>query len=358
MERLLHSEDAMSVEGEAVTGQAAEDLPLVTVAIPCLNEERHIEGVVRGALAQDYPRERLEVIVADGGSNDQTLAILARIAAEDARLTVIDNPRRIQAAAMNEIIRRARGEVVVRLDAHCAYAQDYLRSCVGVLARTGADNVGGAQRPRAESRFQRALCAALDSPLGVGGADYRSAEREGFVDTVFCGAFRRRVFETVGMFDPGAITNEDAELNQRILAAGGRVYLSRDIVAHYYPRDSFRALAKQYFRYGKGRARTLLKHKTFPTPRPLVPFLSLLGGAALLTISTLRPLRLPAFAGYGLVCAIEALRVGRKAGLDALPVVWAIFPVLHVSHGVGFAAGLVHYLWRPDWSEAERLTAS
>ena len=101
--------------------------------------------------------------------------------------------------------------------------------------------------PRRRPSFQRALCAALESPLGVGGAKYRSAEAEGFVDTVFLGAFRRRVFETVGLWDPGAITNEDAELNQRILDAGGQIYLSRDIVVHYFPRDSFKTLAKQYF---------------------------------------------------------------------------------------------------------------
>src|SRR5262249_55567236 len=161
---------------------------------------------------------------------------------------------RLQAAGMNHVIRRARGDVIVRMDVHAEYASDYLSRCIEVLERTGADNVGGAQRARAESRFQRALCAALSSPLGVGGASYRSDKGEGWVDTVFLGAFRRRVFERIGLYDPRAITNEDAELNQRILASGGRVYLSKQIVVHYYPRDSFRALAKQYYKYGRGRA--------------------------------------------------------------------------------------------------------
>ncbi|MGZ5967518.1 MAG: glycosyltransferase family 2 protein, partial [Polyangiales bacterium] len=225
--------------------------PMVTIAMPCFNEERFIEHCVRSVLAQDYPRDRIEVLVADGRSTDTTREILAHLIAEDPRIQLIDNPERLQAAGMNEIVRVARGDVIVRMDVHCEYAPDYVRKCVEVLERTGADNVGGAQRARATTLFQRALCAALSSPLGVGGAKYRSPENEGFVDTVFLGAFDKKVFERVGLYDPRAITNEDAELNQRIVASGGKVYLSRDIVVHYYPRDSFAALARQYFKYGR-----------------------------------------------------------------------------------------------------------
>ena len=334
-------------------------LPFVTVAMPCLNEEAFIEACIRTVLAQDYPADRIEVLVADGGSTDRTLEILARLSAEDSRVRVIDNPQRIQAAGMNELIRTARGDVVVRMDVHCEYAPDYVRKCVEVLARTGADNVGGAQRARATSLFQRALCAALDSPLGVGGAKYRSAESEGFVDTVFLGAFRRAVFEQVGMYDPRATTNEDAELNQRIIEAGGKIYLSREIVVHYHPRASYAALAKQYYRYGRGRARTLLKRGRFLSLRPALPFLMTTGGALLALTSPVQPLTPFAFGGYALATAVEAVRVGRKAGVTAIPIVWTIFPVLHVSHGVGFAAGLVRHglLGDRDWPEVdERLS--
>jgi glycosyltransferase involved in cell wall biosynthesis len=319
------------------------ELPLITIAMPCLNEERFIEACVRSVLAQDYPAERMEVLVADGGSTDATREILARLTREDPRIRLIDNPDRIQAAGMNHIIRAARGQVVVRMDVHCEYADDYVRKCVTVLEDTGADNVGGAQRARPTTFFQRALCAALTSPLGVGGAKYRSADSEGFVDTVFLGAFRRRVFEQIGMYDPGAITNEDAELNQRIVASGGKVYLSREIVVHYHPRESLRALAKQYFKYGRGRARTLLKHKKLLSLRPAIPFLMVAGATALLATSAVQPVTPFAFGAYALATAAEAVRVGRTAGVAAIPVVWVIFPVLHVSHGVGFAAGLVQY---------------
>ncbi len=148
----------------------------------------------------------------------------------------------------------------------------------------------------------------------------------------------------------------DAELNQRILDAGGQIYLSRDIVVHYFPRETFKALAKQYYKYGRGRARTLMKLGTFPTLRPLLPFLMTTGAATLVACPPLWPLAPAAFAAYALATGAEAVRVGRKLGAPALPLVWAMFPVLHVSHGVGFAAGLVRYLRDPDWRcEPERI---
>src|SRR6187551_2946948 len=253
--------------------------PRVTIAMPAYNEERYIEACIASVQAQDYPKDLIEILVADGRSTDRTREILARLASVDPRIVMIDNPDRLQAAGLGQIVKQALGDVIVRMDVHCEYAPDYVRKCVETLERTGADNVGGAQRAKAKTAFQRALCAALTSPLGVGGAKYRSADAEGFVDTVFLGAFRRKVFETVGLWDPAAITNEDAELNQRILDTGGRIYLSRDIVVHYFPRTSFKTLAKQYYKYGRGRARTLLELGTFPTLRPMLPFFLTTGAA-------------------------------------------------------------------------------
>ena len=329
--------------------------PFVSVVVPCLNEECYIEACLRGIAAQTYPEHLVEVIVADGGSKDGTAAILARLAAEIANVRVIENPDRIQSAGLNRMIRESRGDVILRMDVHCDYAPDYVQACVDVLMETGADNVGGAARPRARTAFQRALCAALSSPLGVGGAAYRSADREGYVDTVPFGAFRRSTLERVGLFDPRAVTNEDAELNQRILGAGGKVYLSRRIEVYYYPRESFRALASQYFKYGKGRARTLLRLGRFPTIRPALPFLMVVGGVVLLATSSMHPLTPAAFGAYTALTAVEAVRTRRHAGWALVPVVWAIFPILHVSHGLGFAAGLARSAFRPETAPIEQL---
>jgi hypothetical protein len=161
------------------------------------------------------------------------------------------------------------------------------------------------------------------------------------------------VFETAGLFDPGAITNEDAELNQRILASGGGIWLSPKIVVHYHPRDSYRALFQQYFRYGRGRARTLVKHGTLPSLRSMAPF-GLVAAATAMLLSA-NPLFVPAVLGYCGVTMTEALRMGKRHGGPRLRSIWGVFPVIHIGHGVGFALGLVRYARRPDWTAPERL---
>jgi succinoglycan biosynthesis protein ExoA len=346
--------------------------PLVTIAIPCRDEVSYIEACIGAMRAQDWPHDCLEVLVADGMSIDGTRENLAHLAAEDPRIALIDNPKGIQATGLNECIRRARGEVIVRVDVHADYAPDFVRQCVAALDRTGADNVGGAARPRARTFFQRCVATALKSPLGIGGSRYRRVDAEGWVESVWPGAFRRDVFERVGLFDPNAVTNEDAELNQRIADAGGRVYLSREIIAHYYPRESPRALARQYFKYGQGRARTLLKHRKLLSWRPALPFLWLTGEALLLVTSPWHPLGLWSVACYALATGAEAVRVVREARKDGdvlahgrtletlrgAATVWGIFPIMHVSHGAGFAAGLVRYALSPDWAPAERVPSA
>ncbi len=328
-------------------------LPRVTVVIPCFNEVGHIAACLDDVFAQDYPGELLDVIVADGMSTDGTRAVLAELAARwPQRLQVIDNPQRRQAAALAAMVELATGDIIVRVDVHARYAPDYVRQCVAVGAETGADNVGGAMRPLASTPFQQALCRALASRLAVGNAGYRDAEQEGWVDTVFLGAFRRDVFTRFGNFDPLASPNEDAELNQRILQGGGRIYLSKKIIVHYVPRSGWRSLARQYFRYGMGRARTTLKHRRLPTVRPLLPFALVVGGVVLVATSRWHPLTRWAAGAYLAVCLAEATRVtctGETGPIDRIPAVAGIFPVMHASHGMGFAVGLLRYALRPDW---------
>ncbi len=337
---------------------AAPALPLVTVAIPCLNEEGHIDNLVKGILEQDYPHDRLEILVADGMSTDGTRAILERLAKTWPQIAVIDNPERIQSTALNAILRKARGEVIVRMDVHCDYAPDYIRRCVEELERTGADNVGGAQRTRARTPFQASLCAALASPMGMGLARHRSPDFEGFVQTVFQGAFRRSLFERIGLYDPNAVTNEDAELNQRILESGGRIYLSKAIVVYYYPRSSLLSLAKQYFHYGQGRARTFLKHGGLPTIRPMLPFLWLMTNLVLAAVPPLHWALPWALVFYGSVVVLETLRARGSLGVLGRLRLLAIFPAMHVAHGTGFGVGLVGYALRPNWVARPELDAA
>jgi glycosyltransferase involved in cell wall biosynthesis len=323
--------------------------PFVTVAMPCRNEVRFIEACIRGVQAQTYPRDRIEILVADGGSTDGTRQILDRLAADDSRIRIIDNPKRIQAAGLNQAILASRGSVIARMDVHADYAPDYLAKCVEVLNKTGADNVGGAARCRAQGKVQQAVCAALQSPLGFGGAPFRNADAEGYVDTLFPGAFRREVFDRVGLFDEGAVTNEDAEINQRILQAGGRIYLSREIEVYYYPRNTLMGLAGQYYRYGLGRARTLVKHRRFVRLRPAVPFLTLVAAIVVALLSS-------RMAGVGLLVyatavTLESFRQARRFGASLIPTALA-FPAMHISHAVGFGVGLLGFLFAPDWKRS------
>ena len=323
--------------------------PRVSVAMPCLNEARFVSACLRSVQAQTYPRDRIEILVADGTSTDGTREILAGLEAEDARICVIDNPDRIQAAGLNRILAASHGDIIVRMDVHCEYDPDYVAKCVEVLARTGADNVGGAQRCRGRSSFEKAVCAALGSPLGVGGAAYRNPANEGFVDTVFLGAYRRTVFDRIGPWDPGAITNEDAELNQRLVMAGGRIYLSPEIVVYYAPRGSLAALARQYYRYGRGRARTLLKHRRFLSIRPALPFLSVAAGFVLVAALPWTNLASYAAALAATAFGVEAVRVGSRGGLVRVAWCLTILPTIVISHGLGFGAGLLRYSFVPDW---------
>jgi succinoglycan biosynthesis protein ExoA len=327
------------------------DIPFVSVLMPCYNEARHIEDCLRSVLAQTYARDRIEILVADGRSTDDTRQRVQSLAREDPRIQLIDNPARHQAAALNRCIRQARGDVLVRMDAHCEYAADYVERCVDALARTGADVVGGPQQLKAVTPFQRAVTCALGSPLGMGGAPFRVEGRTGFVDTVFLGSFRRSVFETVGLYDESAVPNEDSELNQRVIEQGGRIFLDPAIRVTYHPRGSLRALARQYFHYGRGRARTMLKHRRLLTFRPVAPFVGLVGLSGLLVASWFNPGALALLVPYPLAVGFESVRMTSGLPLAQVLRTLAVFPTLHFAHGVGFGVGLVQYTLRPDWKE-------
>ena len=317
--------------------------PFVTVVLSCRDDEPDVETAIRAVLAQDWPRDRLELLVADGMSMDATREIVARLADEDERIRLVHNPARTRAAGLNECIRRARGEIIVRVEARGDYDAGFVRRCVAALDQTGADNVEGSATPQGGTFFQRCVAAALRSPLAGGGAAARGD------------AYRREIFERVGLFDPNATTDEEADLALRVAGAGGRVHKSPELGLSYRVRDSARALARRYFREGQGQARTMVKHGTLASRTPALPFLWLAGEAAVLLTSRWHKLARWTLGGYALATGAEAVRVGRREGALAVPVVWALFPALHVVRGAGFAAGLVRYAVRPDWQEAETL---
>src|ERR1017187_3923550 len=197
------------------------DLPFASVVIAVLNEERPIEACLDSVLEQDYPADRYEVIVADGGSTDRTRAIVEAVGRRHGNVRVIANPGRLQAAGLNRAIPASAGSVIARQDGHAEWGRNHLRRSVDLLLSTGADNVGGLQEAVGDGISGRAIACAMGSPFGVGGAAFRYSAREQEMATVFLGTFRRSAFERVGLFDEAYPPHEDYELNHRIRSSGG-----------------------------------------------------------------------------------------------------------------------------------------
>ncbi len=250
--------------------------PTVTIGIPVLNEEEHIERVVSGFLDAGYPK-LVEILIADGGSKDRTREIVAELSKKDARVKLIDNPDKYQSYALNKMIDVAEGEVFLRADGHCYYQDDYIQNCLSVLISSGARNVGGAQRYKASNLVQAGIALAVKSFLGNGGAKYMQENYEGYADTVFLGCFWTKDLKEIGGFNTENITNQDSELNLRLIEHFGEsIYVSPTIKSWYFPRDSFGKLFKQYFRYGRGRYLTKSLHPKNSPIRGLMPFVSIL----------------------------------------------------------------------------------
>ncbi|HSK06672.1 MAG TPA: glycosyltransferase family 2 protein, partial [Acidimicrobiia bacterium] len=246
------------------------DRPSVSVILAVWNEAEFIDDVLTDLLGQDYPGP-FQVVVADGGSEDGTREKLDVWAGRDERLIVVHNPERRQAPGLNLAAEKATGADLVRSDGHTAFAPDYVRASVTALEETGGA-VGGRMYPVGRTRFGRAVAAAMKSPLTMGpGRFHHSVIREE-VDTVYLGAMRREWFETLGGFRafPSG-TSEDADLYFRWRRQGGKVFVDPSISSEYTPRDHPRALWRQYFRYGMGKAEMLWRNGAFPSWRPLAP---------------------------------------------------------------------------------------
>lgn len=256
--------------------KSENEFPSVTVAIPAFNEEIFIEGIIKVFQRAKYPNI-IEILVADGRSTDKTAEIIHQISQEDPRVKLIDNPDRVQSAGLNCLINVAQGDLFLRADAHCVYAEDYVEASVKAYQQSGALNVGGSQRFIATNSFQAYVALSVDSFLGSGGAKYRNKNYEGFAETVFLGCYRTDVLKKLGGYLTNNVTNEDYELNIRLeKEQNDAVYISPDIRVWYYPRNNFTSLFKQYFRYGKGRCLTFFRHTSYTSLRGAIPFFTIL----------------------------------------------------------------------------------
>jgi hypothetical protein len=280
---------------------------------------------------------------------------------------VLDNPRRIVPTALNIGIRAATGEVIARMDAHVVYPPEYLTGLVEALRQTGADNAGGRLEtlPADRTPLARAIAVALAHPFGVGNSHFRiGTPGRRWVDTVPFGCYPREVFQRIGLFDEELVRNQDDEFNLRLIRRGGRVLLVPDVVSRYYARGSRRQLARMYFQYGYFKPLVARKVGRVMTVRQLVPAafaVVLLGGAG--AALAWPPLAFPwvlVIALYAALMAVAAARAVRPHGLRSAAALLGVFPILHLSYGVGFLRGLWDMLirGRARWRDPAALPLS
>lgn len=323
--------------------------PFVSIIMPVFNEEKFIERSLMAVLKQDYPPDLLEVIIADGMSTDRTREIVSAIRLKQPNVRLISNPQRIVPCGLNLAIAAARGDVIVRLDGHCEYPNDYVRRVVELRDRTGADNVGGVLVPMGTSYVQQAVAAAYHSPVGLGGAALRGNSPAGEtvreVDAVHGGCWKRNRLLEVGGFDETMVRNQDDELSFRLRKSAGRILQNSAIRVKYHVRDSFRKLFLQFFQYGYWKVRVVRKHPRQASARHFIPgmfVLLLMASAASAPFSRIGFWTLLAMTGFYLSTLIIVTSVQRAVSFGLLPGVITALTMMHFGYGLGFLMG-----WAP-----------
>lgn len=309
--------------------------------MPVRNAAAHLRAAVDAVLAQSYPR-RFDVVLAVGPSHDDSAVVAAAVAAGDDRVRVVDSPSGATPAALNAAIAASDGEVVVRVDSQAVLAPGYIERAVALLGETGADNVGGVQDAAGTTPFEQAVAAAMASPFGVGGARFHRGGPPGPVDTVYLGVFRRSALERVGGFDETLLRNQDYELNYRLRASGGTVYFHPDLRVRYRPRGNLRALASQYYDYGRYKRAVVRRHPGSLRPRQAVPPLALIGNLCGVLVGLLTRARWPLIvpAGYAAALGAATAAAARSVPPAAAWRLPLVFATMHAAWGAGFLVGL------------------
>jgi succinoglycan biosynthesis protein ExoA len=318
----------------------------VSIIIPMRNEEQYIGPCLDSVLANDFPEEQYEILVADGESQDHSREVVLRKAADHPGIQLLHNPRRFVPSGMNICIRQARGRYIIRMDAHSEYPPDYIANCVSELERTGAGNVGGRwiTRPGSNTLMAKAIALFTQTRVGVGNAHYRLGEGGRYVDTVPFGAFPREVFDRVGLYREELVRNQDFELNARIRRAGYAIYLSGKISNVYYNSGTFRKFMRQAWMNGIWVPRMWVRYPGSFCWRHAAP-LGLAGGllGSVLIGLLYRPLLWAGLAGlafYAAVTLATAFAIGARNGWKCSPYVALVMPCYHFLYGFGTLMGL------------------
>lgn len=319
--------------------------PRVSLIIPCYNEEVRIDALLQSILDQTYPLTDMEVIFADGMSSDRTREKIKAFAEQHSlpKIQIIDNPKRIIPAALNLAIRAAQGELIVRMDAHTLPAKDYLTLSVRAYDDGKGEDIGGVIdiHPSSESWLGQSIAVATRHPLGVGDAMYRWAKRPGYADTVAFGTYARKTFDNIGFYDESLLVNEDYELNARLRAAGGRIWVDPAIRSSYYARPDLSSLARQYFTYGFYKYRMLRQHPDTLRWRQALPPLFVFGILMLLLLAPFwnaaRIVLITAIVLYVLTLILGSLpEAVRQKKWFLVPGIPLAIMTMHFAWGCGF----------------------
>jgi glycosyltransferase involved in cell wall biosynthesis len=329
-----------------------KDLEFVSIIIPCRNEEKFIGKCLDSIINTKYPKNKLEVLVVDGMSEDRTRKIVAEYINKYSFIRLLDNPKKIIPTAMNIGIRNSIGEIIMKFDAHAEYQKDYISKCIEYLNKYRADNVGGVVTvlPRYNTTIGKAIVSVVSHPFGVGNSLFRIGPKEPlWADTAFSGCYRRSVFDQIGFYDEEIERSEDMALNSKIRRAGGKILLAPEIVSYYYARSNFIDFCKHNLDNGFWITYPLKYGRILFSWRHLVPLvfvssfiwlgslslfwrgwlwlLLILGGVYILT---------------NLAASVQIVKKERE--IRHLLVVPLIFASLHILYGLGSLWGVVKVL--------------
>lgn len=305
----------------------------VSVILPVLNEENYLKQAVAAILAQDFKGE-IEVVLAVGPSKDRTMQLAKELASADARIKVVENPTGRTAAGLNIAIRNSQNPIIVRVDGHANIPENYISIAVELLNKTGAVNVGGVMAAEGQTTFEKAVAAAMRSPLGVGAAKFHTGGSAGETDTVYLGVFSRDAINAIGGFDEHFTRAQDWELNFRLRKNGGKIFFDPRMTVTYRPRKSLTALAKQYFEYGRWRRVVSRTHKGTINLRYLAPPFTVIGTLASLIAGLFYPVLFIPAGVYGLFLLLASIKIGNTF-LERLMLPVILF-TMHMSWGTGF----------------------
>lgn len=323
------------------------NMQTVTIIIPVYNEEKFLHEIFQSLENQDYPDNLTEIIFVDGNSEDRSPEILKEYADKKNNVLIFSNPQKIVPISMNIGIKNASGKYIVRLDSHSKYNNDYVSKCVEMLETKDVENVGGAIRLIGDTPIQKAIMLATTCSFGIGNSGFHYEEYEGFVDTVYLGAYKKEVFEKIGLYDEQLIRNQDDELNYRLIKSGGKIFMSKDIISYYYPRSSLKKLWKQYYEYGYWKVRVIQKHKFPASIRHLVPGIFVLSISLGLILSLYKGIGLiillPVLFSYIPVMIYFTIKQCLKNKFYNFFLVASVFLILHFSYGTGFIKGILDF---------------